>query len=227
MVRLCWALGLLYGRSYIFSFFVSFRKISGQLPLDRSRPRYIQQRDQAHARHGAVRSRRHLQEAVHRGTCLSFVSRLRALLSKLLTLTPPMKIDVRRPSTRHPRRRRRTRSRPQSKAEANDDQIRYAALSIYILYLHVHTSCSRKRLSNRRRKRENTSVCFGYFVSTHSDADIHPPNTSSVGPCAHEGPCTRHAVDCVCAMSAQHCMRTCRCASNCTSFLISFLIPSC
>ena len=124
---------LLYGRSYIFfSFF--FITIKGKLPLDSSRPRYIQQRHQAHARHGSVRSRRNLHEAMHRGMYSSFLSPLRALVSEILSLTPTIKTDVRCPPTCHPRRGRRARSRPKSKAKTNDDQIRYVVLPLSILY---------------------------------------------------------------------------------------------
>ncbi len=86
---------------------------------------------------------------------------------------------------------------------------------------HVNMSLSQARVCNQRQSSENTSVRSGHFVSTHNETNIHPPTTRPRRPRTHEGPCGRHAVDCVCAMSVQHCMRTCRCASDCT-----FLPPS-
>ncbi len=75
---------------------------------------------------------------------------------------------------------------------------------------------------------KNAAVRSSYFVSTHSNANIHPSDHQPPSvPARTKARAGRHAVDCVCAMSAQYCMRTCRCASNCaylplstTSFLI-------
>ncbi|KJA23363.1 hypothetical protein HYPSUDRAFT_39850, partial [Hypholoma sublateritium FD-334 SS-4] len=92
---------------------------------------------------------------------------------------------------------------------------RKSCIEMYVARLRTIPDTAVHSAPNPKAKPKKPSIKFVEDTLLTARSAVLTPHPA--GPCAHAGPCSRDAVDCVCAAREQHCMRTCRCGPTCAA----------